>query len=236
MSQAISGGQARSLVASFLVDTPWDEIPMDVQPFIEMPAEKRGQAFAAFIRNNFSLIIGELKSLAIDRSKPFNPTKFIGSGVTIWRGPAIGAGLEGKEEQTCQSLDMTEIFLTNLRFEHMLQEGESTITGEEKLKRHLADKYILLDAKGDESLYEEPGQVTLEWIYRTFGVTWVEFPGTTLRVSDGRRCFLYLYRDGDGRWNRNYNWLDNERDAQNVSVVFATLFISLPLWWESFVL
>ena len=219
MSQAISGGQARSLAASFLVDTPWDEIPMDVQPFIEMPAEKRGQAFAVFIRNNFSLIVGELKSLAIDRSEPFNPTEFIGSGVTIWRGPARGAGLEGEEEQTRQSQDMTEIFLANLRFEHMLQEGESTITGEEKLKRHLADEYILLDAKIGQILYEEPGQVTLEWLHKNFRVTWMEFPGTTLRGSGGGRGFLCLDRDDVGRWHRACHWLAYERDVRRVSVL-----------------
>ncbi len=59
---------------------------------------------------------------------------------------------------------------------------------------------------------------------------------TFLRNPNGNRYFLYLYRNDDGSWNWNYNWLDNDRNAQNVSPVFATLFISPLHCRGSFVL
>ena len=59
---------------------------------------------------------------------------------------------------------------------------------------------------------------------------------TILRNPNGNRYALYLYRKDDGSWNWNYNWLDNNRNANNPALGLATLFISLLLWWESFVL
>jgi len=227
MSQAISGGQARSLIGSFTVDTPWDEIVVDIQPFIEMPPLERGKRFATFIRNGCRVIIGDIKSLVIDRSKPFNPTEFIGSGITIWRGPVDGKGLEGEEEQDSRSLTLTTIFLADFRFEHMLKGKETSITGEEKLRRHLDVNHIRPDAKIAQTLYEEPGQVTLEFLHKNFGISWMEFPGTTLRRSGGYRYFLYLDRGGVGRWGWRYSWLDNDRIASNPSVVFASPQVSV---------
>lgn len=50
---------------------------------------------------------------------------------------------------------------------------------------------------------------------------------TILRNSDGNRYVLYLYWN-DGKWNWNYNWLDNKFDANNPSLVLATIsFLSL---------
>lgn len=51
---------------------------------------------------------------------------------------------------------------------------------------------------------------------------------TFLRNSNGKRYFLYLYRDDNDRWNWDYNWLDNDRDASDPSALLATLFISRP--------
>ena len=60
---------------------------------------------------------------------------------------------------------------------------------------------------------------------------------TFLRNPDDNRCFLYLYRNDDGSWDWNYNWLDNNRNRGNVSPVSAILFISLPFFSRgSFVL
>src|SRR3989344_1593815 len=48
---------------------------------------------------------------------------------------------------------------------------------------------------------------------------------TKLRNPNGNCYVLYLYFS-DGRWNWNYNWLDNDFNANNPSAVLATLFIS----------
>lgn len=222
MGKANNEGQALAITASFAVDTFWDKLPVDVlQLFIQLPPKERGERFTAFLKNGGRVIIGELNSLKIDRSEPFNPTTFIAPGVTIWRGPKGGNGLEGEEEQDARSLVSTEISPVKLGFEHMLKDGESSITGEEKLKRHLVAKHILADAKIGQTLFEEPGKTTLEWLHKTFGVTWMEFPGTTLHDSDGDRNFLYLYRCGGGRWGRGRSWLDIERGRRSVSVVLA---------------
>ncbi len=51
MGKAPSGGQARVLAASFLVDTRWDELGVNVQPFIDLPPKVRGERFAEFLRS-----------------------------------------------------------------------------------------------------------------------------------------------------------------------------------------
>lgn len=72
---------------------------------------------------------------------------------------------------------------------------------------------------------------------------------SALRVSEGwwyGWCFI-RYRSADdnlyvrylnwngGRWDWNYNWLDNDFKDNNPAAVSATLFISLLLLLESFV-
>ena len=49
----------------------------------------------------------------------------------------------------------------------------------------------------------------------------------TFRNPNGNRYVLYLYRNDSGKWNWNYNWLDNNWDANNFSVGSATLLILL---------
>jgi Adenylate and Guanylate cyclase catalytic domain len=61
-------------------------------------------------------------ALVIDRSKPFDPARFIGSG---WR----------IVEEDPRALAITEIDFSKARFDSGLKEGESIIDGEEKLKR-----------------------------------------------------------------------------------------------------
>src|SRR3989344_7193914 len=51
---------------------------------------------------------------------------------------------------------------------------------------------------------------------------------TFLCNPNGNRYTLYLYWNDD-RWNWNANWLDNDRNVNNPSVVLATHFIS-PLY------
>ena len=45
---------------------------------------------------------------------------------------------------------------------------------------------------------------------------------TILQNSNGNRYVLYLYWN-DGKWNWNYNWLDNKWNANNPSAVLATV-------------
>ena len=52
MSRAvISGDQKLQMLAAFALDTPWDEVKVDLNPFIELTPQKRGERFAAFLRD-----------------------------------------------------------------------------------------------------------------------------------------------------------------------------------------
>jgi len=143
--------------------------------------------------------------LTIDRTTPFNPVAFLGEGWKI-------------EEQDKRSLLVTEIDFSKVTFETCLNPVEGWITGEGKLLRHARAGHILSDAKIGQDLYEEEGQKTLEYLYKEKGVTWFELLGTVLRHPSGRLSALCLYRV-DGCWCRDYAWLDDRRDADDLSLV-----------------
>jgi hypothetical protein len=176
----------------------------------------------AFLNNGLHFIMKGQGTLIVDRTKPFGPTKFIGGGWTIWRGPKDGNGLTGEEEQDARSLARTEIDFAKMLFTSCLKDGETSITGEEKLARHLAMKHVRPDAKVGQDLLEEKNQTTLEWLYKTFGITWFELPGTVLRSGYGDRYFLYLCRGGNGRWRWSCGWLGGDRNAEAPSAVLAS--------------
>ena len=176
----------------------------------------------AFVNNGLSFIMKGPSALIIDRTRSFNPVTFFGNDWTIWRGAKESDGLTGEEAQDATSLALAEIDFAKALFTVCLKEGETTITGEEKLVRHIAAKHVRLDARVGQCLFEEKGQATLEWLYQNFGITWFELPGTVLRNSDGDRCFLYLFRSGDGRWGWDCCWLDYVRRAGGLSAVLAS--------------
>ena len=154
----------------------------------------------AFWNNGLSFAMKGPGTLIVNRTKPFDL-------MPIWRGPKDDNGLEGEEDQDARSLRLTEVDFAEVLFTACLKKDEAVITGEEKLARHIAAKHIRLDAKVGQCLLEEKGQATLEWLYRTFGITWFELPGTVLRRAYGHRYFLYLCRDVLGRCLWRFFWL-----------------------------
>mgnify|MGYP001607482926 len=169
----------------------------------------------AFWNNGLSFAMKGPGTLIVNRTKPFDL-------MPIWRGPKDGDGLTGEEEQDIRSLKLNRVDFAKVLSTACLKDGETPITGEEKLARHIVAKHIRLDAKFGQALYEEKGQATLEWLFNTFGITWLEFPGTVLRSDGGNRCFLYLCRDGLGRWYWSYRWLGSVRGATSPSAVLAS--------------
>ena len=157
-----------------------------------------GQALNAFV-------------LLVNRTSPFNPAGFIGQrGWTIWRGLATSDGLTGDEQQDYRSLALTEIDWNRVLFPTCLKGDETSITGEEKLKRLQASGEILLDAKVGEELlldYKTNGENSvLEKLRQQHNVTYLDFFGTILRNPRGNRCVLYLCFSG-GQWRWFYGWL-----------------------------
>lgn len=164
-------------------------------------------------------------SFQIDRQRVFSPATLIERGWTIWRGPINGNGLEGGEVQDARALALTELDLSRLRFEPCLKAQAKSIAGEEKIRRLTEEMSdcIRLDAMLGQQLLEEPGQATLEWLYRNRKITWFDLPGTILRHLFGRRYVLYLYRHDDGRWGWGYRWLYDIWGAEDPSGLLASL-------------
>lgn len=129
------------------------------------------------------------------KRKPFNVKEFLGEG---W-------GIIEQTKRRSETLDATKIITKDY-----LKEDESYTNGEERLKRIKATSDdIQLDAEDFLALYEEKGQLTLRWLYKTKGIILFSFWGTILRRPGGGRRVLYLCRGGDGSWRWSFSWVDD---------------------------
>lgn len=168
-----------------------------------------------------SKTIEESQIIKIDRSKPFNPVKFLGAGWTIWKGPANSDGLTGEEDQDQRSLALTELDLSKIQFRDMLKSGESYVNGEEKQKRLAKAGHIRLDAKIFQSLCENQTHISAAWKEPIGGNTWYTyFDGTILRSPNGLRYVLCLYWSG-GRWYWGCGYLRCDWGAIRPSAVLG---------------
>lgn len=173
-------------------------------------AETWGNELKKFLRKEPCWVI-ELKSmiLKIDRSKAFDPVKFIGAGWKI-------------EEQDEHSLAITELDLSQVKFVDMLNPGETVVNGEEKQKRLAKAGHIRLDAKIFQTLWENKALIPESWKKDANGnIRYVYFDGTILRFPDGSRSVLCLYWR-DGGWSWGYDWLGRDWRASRPSAVLAS--------------
>ena len=148
-------------------------------------------------------------SLLIDRTQPFNPSTFIGEGWSI-------------EEEDERSLALTEVDLNEIRFETMLKRGETSITGEEKLKRLKTSGNIRLDAKIFYTLWENKNLIPESWKEKVNGsIRFIYFDGTVLCSPRGSRYVLCLCWVGGG-WHWRCNWLGLGWGAYDTSAVLTS--------------
>lgn len=183
--------------------------------------QEAGAQFTNFLKNGCQLIIGEPKIVAIDRTEPFDPAKFIGAGWSIWKGPANGDGLSGDEDQDVRSLALTELDVTAIRFETMLKSGETIVRGEEKQKRLKEVGHIRLDAGIFQYFWQKKHLIPERLKLPTNGnTTYIYFDGTVLRSPGGNRFVLCFYWDGD-EWCWDYNSLVRDWRAHRPSAVLA---------------
>jgi hypothetical protein len=154
-----------------------------------------------------------MSTLKLACAKPFSPSEFMGEGWTVWKGPADGNGLEGPEnrdvrEDTLSVIDWEEVLL-----ESHLQGEETSVYGEEKLRRANASGKIQLGGKAFLSLHEDyqanRENSVLEKLRRK-GVTCIYFFGLRLRGPSGRRDVLYLCVSGS-EWRWRYRYLNGRR-------------------------
>lgn len=183
------------------------------KPTIEQLAEMHEQIKAGRItRENLQAFPRDPNSvfssiLSIDRSCPFNPAEFIGKEFI------------GKEwsiiEQDERSFTLTEVNINKICLVTMLNDGETRVQGNEKLRRLRVAGYICLDAKVFLSFWENKERIPDSWKGK-----FVYFDGTVLQSPDGRRCVLYLYWCGS-RWFWFYRWLKRDCSVDYPSAVLA---------------
>lgn len=192
---------------------------------------------------NFGGVLDELKlvilglativrasfKLALD--KVLNPAEFIGSGWRTWRGSADSTGLDENEPEDYIAepdvVDFEQIIL-----ETHLQEKETIINGEEKMRRARASKNQQLGGKACLALWNDwlackaagkPEDSVLERLRRAGKIgNRIYFFGQTLRRPCGVRSVLYLYFNG-GEWRCSYRWLDCGWCAGSPSVSLASV-------------
>jgi len=223
MSKAnVTAGQARSLIASFVIDTKWDEIDGNIQPFIELPPSERGEIFVDFLQEICK------RFMFISITNFFNPAEFFfGESWSIWKGPIDGDGLSGEEDIDSRSLALSQIEINKFLFETCLKEGENSITGEQKLL-HLKEKPNFIRFGGNVFFefwldYQAKKENSfLEQVYKKYKITYLDFFGTILRGPGGDRNVLCLYRNDDGQWSCLYDWLANDWNADCLSAGCAS--------------
>ena len=157
----------------------------------------------AFLRNPNS-VSGANTLLTVNRSRTFNPAKFIGRGWTI-------------EEEDGASLALTQVNLADVLLETMLKPSDNgRVQGEKKLRRLKAEGLIRLDAGIFQALWKNKHLIPESWK----GKYAVYFDGTVLRRPHGYRCVLYLYWRG-GEWYWSDDWFGDVWSAELPSAVLA---------------
>jgi hypothetical protein len=222
MSKTIGVKQGIQGLLTLGTKVNWDEVDGDdFQKMMEDKDGQLGQQFTLFLKNGGKVIVGEPRIVKIDRSKPFDPAKFLGAGWTIWKGPANGDGLTGEEDQDGRSLAITEFDLTKIQFRDMLKSGESCVNGEEKQKRLAKAGHIRLDAKVMQTLWENQALIPSVMKEPIGGNTrYSYFDGTVLRSPSGDRYVLCLCWDGS-QWYWSYGCLQFDWNASNPSAVLG---------------
>lgn len=167
-------------------------------------------------------IVREFFKLACD--KPFNPAEFLGEGWGVWKGRADGDGMTGEEDRDTREDGLSVIDWDQVFLETHLQERESLVNGEEKLKRAISGGNIQLGGKAFLSLWEgyqaNRENSVLEKL-RLKGVSRIYFFGLRLRDPGGDRYVLSLCFSGSG-WRWDYDWLGYDWHAYAPSASLAS--------------
>ena len=160
--------------------------------------------------------------IQIPRLTPFNPAQFLGSGWSIWRGPVDGDGLSGDEDQDKRSLALTQLDMSQIQLVTCLKEGETSITGEERVRRLKKTNHIRLDTRVFQTLWENKDSIPESWKEKTNNnTTSIFFDGTPLRSPFGDRYVLCLDWRG-GEWDWYYYWLESDWNVNSPSAVLAS--------------
>lgn len=172
----------------------------------------------------FRRVVRSGSILSVDRSKPFNPARFLEvEGWSIWKGPVVdGDGFSGDEDQDKRSLTLTELDTEKIQLVTCITGDETIIEGERKILCLKKLGCILLDAIILQELWEHKEKIPKSWKEKTNGnTTHIFFDGTILRWKNGIRCVLGVFWDG-WRWHLEYRWLELSWDSSAPSAVLAS--------------
>ncbi len=171
--------------------------------------KEAGANFTRFLQNGCRLALPDLKI----RPVPFDPATFPGLGEG-WRLIA--------EEHDSRNDTLTEVDFNTVGLVSCLNAGETSIIGEEKLRRlkvagHL--RYGVTTFHGLWLDYQARKENSLlEQLFRLKKITYLDFLGDVLLPPGGDRHVLSLYR-GVGGWRWDARWLAFGWCAGNVSAV-----------------
>lgn len=146
----------------------------------------------------------------LDCSSLFNLKEFLGEGWDV-------------VEQDERALALTQVDFTQIQFVTGLKEKETSIKGEEKLRRLKEEQPSLIRHGGNQFLalwqdYQKNGaDSVLEGLRKTKGIIYLDFLGLILRGPRGHWCVLFLYWRGDS-WDWHYRWLARDWRVRRFSV------------------
>lgn len=178
-----------------------------------------GRTFWSRLAHNEMLFQKVLKSVTqmVVAARPFDPVSFIGNGWSLIA-----------EERDERSAALPEIDFSQVVFETSLEKGESSIRGEEKLKRLKAGGKIRCGYTVFMGLWEEykarKEDSVLERLHKEQDITYMDFFGDVLLVPivpSGHRNVLCLDRYG-GAWRWGCRWLGGEWGAAGRSASLAS--------------
>lgn len=210
MGNPITIGQSHNLVSVLANNVCWDELDAEaIQQIIDKPQEA-GRQFTQFLKNGGKAVICLVASFVLKLVDAFSHTDFLGNDWSVVE--------RDEREDGFKEMDWSKV-----DYETCLKEGETVITGEEKLKRLKAGGKIRLGGRAFLTLwndYQEKKEASvLEQLYKTKGMTYVDFFGLLLQTPVGRRGVLCLCRVNGGIWNWHYRWFGHDWAARDFSAV-----------------
>lgn len=174
------------------------------QEVIDSPGNEKAKQVVRFLYGE--LLVCESNSILINRSAPFNPAERLGNGWTT-------------VEEDERSLGFTKLDFARVKLITMLKGKESSITGEERLRRLKKLGSIRLDAQVFQTLWENKPLIPESWKEKEDGnIRYITFDGTIFRTPHGDRDVLCLSWY-DGKWGRHMTKLGD--DFKYMSAVLA---------------
>lgn len=222
--EKIKQNQIYSVLAILREHTKWDKVNFEgsaLEKAITEDPKGAGERFTAFLQNGCQFVFDKPKPIL---TKPFEITEFLNAGYSIWRGPADGNGLSGKEDIDSRSLSLVEIDPVDFIFKTYSDEGEKMIDGKGRIFRSKIDAEninlggnVFLGLWLDYQVNKKSS--VLEFFYQSRGIASIAFPGLILLTPKGKRSILCLFRRLDGEWSWECSWIHL---AFSKEVVLAT--------------